>query len=79
MTDLLQRNALTPLHALPAPDETRRRLLMFGACAGAAVAAEAAPVLASPAVTIVPVDIDARSLGYQETGHIRAYYTTTRI
>jgi hypothetical protein len=77
MTDLLQRNTLTPLHALPDPDETRRRLLLFGA--GAAVAAGAAPVLASPAVTIVPGDIDARSLGYQETGHVRAYYTTTRI
>ena len=50
---------------------------MFGT--GAAVAAEAAPVLASPAATIVPVDVDARSLGYRETGHIRAYYTTTRI
>jgi hypothetical protein len=77
MPDLLQRNALTPLYALPAPDETRRRLLMFGA--GAAVAAGAAPVLASPEATIVPVDGDARSLGYQETGHVRAYYTTTRI
>jgi hypothetical protein len=77
MTDLLQRNSSTTLHASPAPDRTRRRLLMFGA--GAAGAAVATPVLASPAAIVVPVDIEANSLGYRETGHVRAYYTTTRI
>jgi len=78
MTDLLQRNtSTTPLHASPIPDKTRRLFLMFGA--GAAGAAVAAPALAAPAAIVGPVDIGPKSLGYQETAHVRAYYTTTRI
>jgi hypothetical protein len=77
MTDLLQRNTSTTLHVSHTLDKARRRLLMFGAAA--AGAAVATPVLAAPAAIVVPVDIEAKSLGYQETGHVRAYYTTTRI
>ena len=80
MTDLLHRDTSTALlHASPIPDKTRRRLLMFGA--GAAIAT---PVLAAPAAIVGSVDIGAeshgsKSHGYQETGHVRAYYATTRI
>ena len=77
MTDFLHGDTSTTLpHASPRPDETRRRFLMFGA--GAAGAAVATPVLAAPAAIVGPVDIEP-SHGYQETAHVRAYYTTTRI
>jgi hypothetical protein len=78
MTDLLHGDKSTTLpHASPKPDKTRRRFLMFGA--GAAGAAVATPVLAAPAAIVGPVDIEPKSHGYQETAHVRAYYTTTRI
>jgi hypothetical protein len=78
MTDLLHRDTSTAsLRGSPIPDKTRRRLLGAGA-------AIATPVLAAPAAIVGPIDIESKSggpksRGYQETGHVRAYYTTTRI
>jgi hypothetical protein len=78
MTDLLQRSPLTPLHALAAPDETRRRLLMFGA--GAASAAAAAPlVAATPGAVVAEPVAQPDAKGYSETQHVRDYYATARI
>jgi len=78
MTDSLQRiGTTTPLSGAPIPDRTRRLFLMFGA--GAVGAAVAAPALAAPTAIVGPADIGPTSLGYQETAHVRAYYTTTRI
>jgi hypothetical protein len=65
------------LCAARAPDTNRRRFLMFGA--GAAGAAAAAPVLAAPAAIIEAPEATPRSQGYQETAHVRNYYSTTRI
>lgn len=78
MTDQIHRDPQgLPSVAGRTTNTSRRRFLMFGA--SAAGAAAAAPVLAAPAAIVGPVDIGPKSLGYQETAHVRAYYTTTRI
>ena len=59
------------------PDTNRRRFLMFGA--GAAGAAAAAPVLASPAALVEAPVAQPASKGYQDTEHVRNYYATTRL
>jgi hypothetical protein len=50
--------------------------MAFGA--GAAGAASA-PVMAAPAAIVTPVEEKPVSKGYQETEHVRRYYSTTRI
>ena len=78
MTDHVHRDpqGLPPV-AARTPDTNRRRFLMFGA--GAAGAAVAAPVLASPAALVEAPAAKPASQGYQETEHVRNYYATTRI
>ena len=60
-----------------APDSNRRRFLMFGATAASAAAA--APVLAAPAALVEETKPESESKGYQETSHVRRYYTTARL
>ena len=83
MTDLLHRDrSMASPHASPVPDKVRRCLLTFSA--GAAGAAIATTALAARSALARPVESevephDFRSRGYQETAHVRSYYTTTRI
>ncbi len=62
---------------MPAPDSNRRRFLMFGATAASAAAA--APVLAAPAALVPESKPENESKGYQETSHVRRYYSTARL
>ena len=86
------RNCMAnPLHhdaseaSLPAPrlpNKSLRRLLTFGA--GVSGAAIATTVLARPSALLrraesEPKSVESRSRRYQETAHVRSYYTTTRI
>jgi hypothetical protein len=58
-------------------DTHRRHFLTFGAAAGAALAL---PVVVKAAPSVCrPAAARARGLGYQETAHVRHYYTTTRL
>jgi hypothetical protein len=79
MSDASHRD-ISPAAGMPAAPSaslTRRRFLMaFGA--GAAGAASV-PVLAAPAAIVPPVEEKPVSKGYQETEHVRRYYSTTRI
>jgi hypothetical protein len=78
MSDALPRDpAGTPLPVARTLDTNRRRFLLFGA--GAAGAAAAAPVLASPAALVTAPVTEATHQGYRETEHVRNYYATTRI
>jgi hypothetical protein len=83
MTNPLHHDASeASLHAPPLPNKARRRLLTLGA--GATGAAIATTVLAEPSALLTPAESEpkspeSRSRGYQETAHVRSYYTTTRI
>ena len=78
MTDRIHRDPLgSPPVAVRTTDSNRRRFLMFGA--SAAGAAAAVPVLASPAALVEAPATKPASQGYQETEHVRDYYTTTRV
>lgn len=78
MSDPIHRDPQgLPAVAACTPNANRRRFLMFGA--GAAGAAAAAPVLASPAALIEAPAAKPGSQGYQETEHVRNYYATARL
>ena len=73
-----------PAHAsspssVPSPDLKRRRFLLAVSAGGAGAVAAASPAraaaVAAPQENAAP---DAAS-GYQETGHVKRYYDTTRI
>jgi hypothetical protein len=83
MTNPLHHDASeASLHAPRLPNKSLRRLLTFGA--GVSGAAIATTVLARPSALLrraerEPKSPESRSRGYQETAHVRSYYTTTRI
>ena len=76
MSDRSHRDTSKAPGAPSTPLDRRRFLMAFGA--GAAGAASA-PVLAAPAAIVPPVEEKPVSKGYQETEHVRRYYSTTRI
>lgn len=79
MSDTSERDVsrAAPQGARPADTKRRRFLLAFGA--GAAGAASASALAATPGVTVDAAEAKPASQGYRETEHVRNYYATTRI
>jgi hypothetical protein len=79
MSDASHRDiSQAPTSAVRSPDSKRRRFLMaFGA--GAAGAASASALGATPAAIVETATPAPASQGYRETDHVRNYYATTRI
>jgi hypothetical protein len=70
----------SPFQASPSPSpETSRRRFLFaiGVTGAGAAAASAAALAATAAPAAKPVE-DRASRGYQESEHVRRYYTTAR-
>lgn len=66
--------------ATPAPQDSKRRRLLFALGAGgAATAAAAAQAVAAPVAALPEAAAEARKPGYRETDHVRTYYASTRI
>ena len=62
----------------PSPETSRRRFLFaMGVTGAGAAAASAAALAATAAPAAAPVE-DRASRGYQESEHVRKYYSTAR-
>ena len=71
-----------PAHASSpssAPDLKRRRFLLAVSAGGAGAVAAASPARAAAVVAPTGTAAAEGASGYQETGHVKRYYDTTRI
>lgn len=69
-----------PAHASsPSPDLKRRRFLLAVSAGGAGAVAAASPARAAAVVAANESAASDGASGYQETGHVKRYYDTTRI
>ena len=73
-----------PAHAsspssAPSPDLKRRRFLLAVSAGGAGAVAAASPARAAAVVATNESAASDGASGYQETGHVKRYYDTTRI
>ena len=73
-----------PAHAslpssAPSPDLKRRRFLLAVSAGGAGALAAASPARATSVVAPSENAASDGASGYQETGHVKRYYHTTRI
>jgi hypothetical protein len=63
----------------PSTDLKRRRFLLAVSAGGAGAVAAASPARAAAVVAPTGTAAAEGASGYQETGHVKRYYDTTRI